>query len=1588
MEKIILKIFVSSPGDVAVERELSARVLQRLQGEFAGLVHLEPIFWEHEPLRATASFNEELVRPSQTDIVIVILWSRLGTRLPKQFKKQVGEPYLSGTEFEFEDAVASFRKEGRPDLLVYRKMADPVTSIRDREAINEKLRQWDALNAFIAKWFEDNTDGTFIAAFHPFEDPAAFEELFQVHLRKLIARRLPADVQAFGSERYLWAQGPPFRGLQPFEAEHAPIFFGRTKAIGDIVRLLQEQDSRGRSLVMLLGASGSGKSSLCRAGVLPMLSQPGVVEGISLWRRAIIVPSTTPGNLFQGLAQALRAPGALPELEADGTSVPELAELLRSEPAAAVDRIASALSRAGAVAEQQPGPERAPAARLALLVDQFEEVFTLPSITADERQRFAATLAALVKSRQVWTLVTLRSDFYGRLQELPDLLSLKGQAGQYDLLPPAPNELTQIIRQPAVLAGLTYQSRDGESLDAHIRDDALQDCAVPLIEFALRELYERRKGSLLTFDAYQEIGGVEGAIAQQAKAVFEAMTPAGQAALDLVLPALVTITPGEAENVTRVHADLERIAACRGAAELIHTFVQGRLFVTDISGDSRAVVYVAHEAVLRAWPRCRDWIETNRRNLRLRSRLAAAASEWQESGRRAEFLLPPARYHQASKALAALGHSMPPVLEAYLAASSHAARKDRLSKSAAIGCALALIALVVWLGSRSWRQHDFDRLRDEAVAWSVRAEGYMARKERADAVAARREEIQRREALVGRRPLDKALALDLLLSRAGCAQALLLAPPEIDQAVEQARLALGGESSVKFNAKYDAEFAAVFARLGDSFSGLDQLDVSIELWQRTLSIREKLQGSVFNEFALSDACSVLGRLLGRANRFDEAMVLYRRAVKYDADDTTSLVVDYEDVGDASYALGDYGPALEAYQKRLAIRKGIAQEAPLDRGHQRELASAHFDVAKSLAAIGRLKAAEEAYRACIAVLEGISQNAPHDDHLLAQRYSRHCYLARVMANQRRLSQSLDELKAALRLCQQRVDLAPDDPRRLEGLAYSKVELGRAYIYVGPLDTAVKEWKGALAAYQKLVSLAPTPDRRRMLSYALSNAGDGEQWTGNLDRAEALYRESLDQAISLSTEKTLRQEWIQERIADEHADIALDSVAKGMLTDARRHDLEALKIRDALQKRFPQDNNRKIDLARRKAALAEMDLTAWRAADAATGYREALALASGVVSSAPEHMYWLGIKSDILAGMANATAWQGDLTAARNYGEACLNIRNKIAGIDDANLVAKHDVAVALRSLGLNLASAGRPEEAATACQKALQMHREVEQRDPSRTYARVHRIDTQRMLGDTLWVLGRFQEAMTQQKPLAAQYEELCRLDPQNASWRSALGIVHQAMAESCLALGDVVSAMQHFRAAREIREALTRLDESNGEWQSHLAWTLDGIGRALLKEGRLDEAQKNATSAIDIYSKLCNIDDSAGTPKRGLALLYRTLGQIQSVAGNRADATKTLQQAHGRLTRQVELFQDNLRWQWDLAGICLDLGNALNDSVEALEILDQGINISERLAPNFGSPIQTLSQELRRAKSARLPCKLLKDHIDRPIGGTNGRADN
>jgi hypothetical protein len=180
------------------------------------------------------------------------------------------------------------------------------------------------------------------------------------------------------------------------------------------------------------------------------------------------------------------------------------------------------LSARAAEVQSRERLESFPVGRLALVVDQLEELFN-PTSAPEDQLAFARVLGALARSGVVWVIATLRNDFYGRLAEVPDLLTLKGDQGQYDLLPPDVAEITEMVRQPAERAGLAYERRDpsGAALDdALIAAASKAPGALPLLQFALESLYAARDGQVLTWRAFDALGGLEGALTRRAEATF------------------------------------------------------------------------------------------------------------------------------------------------------------------------------------------------------------------------------------------------------------------------------------------------------------------------------------------------------------------------------------------------------------------------------------------------------------------------------------------------------------------------------------------------------------------------------------------------------------------------------------------------------------------------------------------------------------------------------------------------------------------------------------------------------------------------------------------------------------------------------------------------------------------------------------------------------------------------------------------------------------------------------------------------------------------------------------------------------------
>lgn len=480
-----------------------------------------------------------------------------------------------------------------------------------------------------------------------------------------------------------WTAGSPFRGLSAYEFEHAPIFFGRSRATSDVLAAVRAQAAAGRAFVLVLGMSGSGKSSLLRAGVMPRLVEPGSIGDVRAWRRAVLRPAECSGDLFDGLAAALFREDALPEMGADGTRSSELASVLRDSPRSAGALVKAGLSQVAAPLKRTGGRDGAADVRLALLVDQMEELFTLERVSLDGRRGFIDALSALARCGRVVVLATLRSDFYARCEELPELMALKEGAGQYHLLPPTPAEIAQMIRQPARAAGLSFEPDPGTlaGLDETLRDAAAHAASLPLLEFALEELFQRRTAEgVLTQAAYHEMGGIEGALTRRAESAFASLPASVQAALPEVLGALVRVDPAEGQPFSRSYAPLGSFGS-PGARALLDAFVGARLFVADHADDGRAVVSIAHEALLRSWPRLRDWLEQNRELLRVRGRVSLAAALWKEQGRPSDLLLAEGKpLEEALPLLQACGLSLPPAEREFLGLSQSRAGRRRQAR--------------------------------------------------------------------------------------------------------------------------------------------------------------------------------------------------------------------------------------------------------------------------------------------------------------------------------------------------------------------------------------------------------------------------------------------------------------------------------------------------------------------------------------------------------------------------------------------------------------------------------------------------------------------------------------------------------------------------------------------------------------------------------------------------------------------------------------------------------------------------------------------------------------------------------------------
>ena len=511
----------------------------------------------------------------------------------------------------------------------------------------------------------------------------------------------------------------PYRGLEPYAVDDAAVFCGRDRLTAQVMQLLSERVWSG-GLSVVIGPSGSGKSSLLHAGILPAVMRGDLgIPGSAAWPCVSLNPGADP---MAALAERL---GHLTN-----------ADPARIKSALSVDpsRIRPVIARVMAIMPEAPQTQQAPSRRLLIIVDQLEELFA-PGIDELGRRLFVAALHyaaseagnAATGSREdpcALVVMGLRSDFFGRCAENPKLRTAL-QERQTVVGAMTADELRAAILEPARISGLTWQAGLPELL---LRDIGVGQAtgydpgALPYLSFALLSTWQNRSGSILTVAGYSRTGGVSGAIAQAAERTFQNLNTEAQKATERLLLDMVSVgtdVPDMRRTASR-HALLAGRPDAHVAAEALDALAASRLITVD--GD---IVQLAHEALIRSWPRLQGLINTDREGLRAAQQLAADANTWSTSSHDPSLLYRGTRLADARKHIESGGGNttLTPTAQSFLKASVRRERRGVRARRATVAVLAVLVIIATVMSTALAHQVKIaDQDRDQAQSRQLAAE--------------------------------------------------------------------------------------------------------------------------------------------------------------------------------------------------------------------------------------------------------------------------------------------------------------------------------------------------------------------------------------------------------------------------------------------------------------------------------------------------------------------------------------------------------------------------------------------------------------------------------------------------------------------------------------------------------------------------------------------------------------------------------------------------------------------------------------------------------------------------------------------------
>ncbi len=488
----------------------------------------------------------------------------------------------------------------------------------------------------------------------------------------VVAYMIPASVliAAFPEMEKLSRPANPYLGLEAFKEKDAKLYFGREETVTRIQRTVEEQD-----FVAVIGASGSGKSSVVFAGLVPMLRRTGD------WLIARCLPRKQP---FYELSAAL-----VPFLYDDPLLRLEKSNELR-------EKLHAGSLTLGSVIHQISGQNDN--RRLLLIVDQFEELFTL---NADRKlvSRYIESLLEARNTENFTVLITMRADFLESAARYPALAEALSHCPPFIIPPMSENDLRKAVEQPAAMFGVEFEPGLPQLI---VQDVGSEPGNLPLLEFCLTQLWERQEFRRISHAAYTTIGGVQQALANHADEVYAKFDEQDKDRLRHIF--LKLVRPGQGTEDTRQVATLEQIPAEN--REVITRLADHRLVVTG-RVEEEDTVEVVHEALIRRWQTLRQWVDEDREFLVWQEKLRVLLGQWEESGEDEGALLRGLPLDEALKWRESYAHLLGEEEKAFIEASTKLQERKRQAKerqrkismtilSVGLVIALVLSGLVAW----------------------------------------------------------------------------------------------------------------------------------------------------------------------------------------------------------------------------------------------------------------------------------------------------------------------------------------------------------------------------------------------------------------------------------------------------------------------------------------------------------------------------------------------------------------------------------------------------------------------------------------------------------------------------------------------------------------------------------------------------------------------------------------------------------------------------------------------------------------------------------------------------------------------------